>query len=149
MTATKASVDEDGGGALLAVKLSRLTARLDELQEQNGALIADKESLAAQVAAMQQVGLAVSSMHCRKSYKTAAAEDALQCCCKCCSLNCVLVRTCLATLTWLYAAFAFACAAAAVVSPAMMACRSSVKPSCTTGSSSQGCRMTCSSSRTR
>jgi hypothetical protein len=78
MTSSKGSVEEDGGGALLAVKLSRLTARLDELQEQNGALIADKESLAAQVAALQQVSVAVSSMHGRQSYKT--AEIALQCC---------------------------------------------------------------------
>jgi cell division protein FtsB len=50
-------MDEDGGGALLAVKLSRLTARLDELQEQNEALTADKASLSEQVAALQQVGL--------------------------------------------------------------------------------------------
>lgn len=57
MPPNPANVDEDNGGALLAVKLSRLSARLDELQEQNGALIADKESLAAQVAALQQVGL--------------------------------------------------------------------------------------------
>jgi hypothetical protein len=77
MTAALASVEADGGGALLAVKLSRLTARLDELQEQNGALIADKEILAAQVAALQQVGITISSML-QQRYKT--AEVALQRC---------------------------------------------------------------------
>lgn len=63
MSAISVKVEEDGGGALLAVKLSRLTARLDELQEQNGALIAEKESLSKQVADLQQVRHATSSMH--------------------------------------------------------------------------------------
>jgi hypothetical protein len=69
MVSNPVSVEEDGGGALLAVKLSRLTARLDELQEQNGALIADKESLAAQVAALQQVGRAATCMHSKQAMK--------------------------------------------------------------------------------
>jgi hypothetical protein len=55
MTMNSANIDDDGGGALMAVKLSRLTARLDELQEQNGALASEKESLSAQVSALQQV----------------------------------------------------------------------------------------------